>query len=263
MLPAPGHSRREDLQSFSKSFWTWRSYEQPFTTDDIPRIERPADFSVDWSAKTITRRRAELSQFEERWNRLIPAASAPVTERVDYRLLGSAIARVRWELDIVQSHSRNPLFYVDQTLGSVYVLLLPPPPFSPERARQLVARMSAIPATVQAAEENLTDMRQPFVRLAITALENLAERCRAMNEALSPQLSAADQEAFRSATNRAIRALKQFSAWLKDRVSAARQDTAVGRESYLYFLRNIALMPFSPERPAADQQARVEQDSGV
>jgi hypothetical protein len=73
-----------------------------------------------------------------------------VHDQVNYRLLASAIARVRWELTIEQAWRRNPAFYVDQTLGSVFVLLLPPPPFSDARQRQIVARVKQIPATVRA-----------------------------------------------------------------------------------------------------------------
>src|ERR1700754_4956093 len=48
---------------------------------------------------------------------------------------GSALARVRWELEIEQNWKRNPTFYIDQTLGSVYTLLLPPPPFAEDCQR--------------------------------------------------------------------------------------------------------------------------------
>ena len=47
------------------------------------------------------------------------------------------------------------------------MLLLPPPPFSEARQQEIVARVKQIPATLQAAQENLTDLRQPFVQLAI------------------------------------------------------------------------------------------------
>jgi len=45
---------------------------------------------------------------------------------VDYRLLGSALAQARWELDFLASWKRKPAFYMDQTLGAMCILLLPP-----------------------------------------------------------------------------------------------------------------------------------------
>ena len=36
----------ESLAEFSDSFWQWRAQEQPFSNDDIPRIDRPAGFDA-------------------------------------------------------------------------------------------------------------------------------------------------------------------------------------------------------------------------
>ena len=33
-----------------------------------------------------------------------------------------------------------------------------------------------------------------------------------------------------------------------DQTSGARKDTAIGRENYIYFLRNVALLPYTPEQ---------------
>ena len=178
-------ARADSLSELSDSFWQWRAVEQPFSDDDIPRIERPAGFVVDWSAKTIAQRLQQLKVFEQRWNALAPSAQTPVHDQVDYRLLGSALARVRWELSIEQSWKRNPQFYVDQTLGSVFLLLLQPPPFSEARQQEIVARMKQIPTTLQAAQQNLTDLRQPFVQLAINALDQVSERSERMEKGLA------------------------------------------------------------------------------
>ena len=160
-------ARADSLSELSDSFWQWRAQEQPFSGDDIPRIERPAGMVVDWSPQTVAQRMQQLDTFEQRWKALAPHAHSPVHDQVDYRLLGSAVARVRWELSIEQSWKRDPVFYVDQTLGSVSILLLQPPPFSEARQQEIVARVKQIPATLQAAQANLTDLRQPFVQLAI------------------------------------------------------------------------------------------------
>src|SRR5277367_3512187 len=92
ILPAKGDS----ITDLSQTFWRWRAVEQPFTNDDIPRLDRPANLKIDWTPATIATRHKELIDFESRWKALAPAASVPVAEQVDYRLLGSAIARVDW-----------------------------------------------------------------------------------------------------------------------------------------------------------------------
>jgi uncharacterized protein (DUF885 family) len=241
-------ARADSLGELSESFWQWRALEQPFTGDDIPRIDRPMGFVVDWSAKTIAQRLEQLAVFEQQWKALAPTPGAPVHEQVDYRLLGSALARVRWELAIQENWKRNPEFYVQQTLGSVFILLLPPPPFSESRQQAIVARVKQIPATIEDAKQNLTDMRQPFVQLAIDALDHVSERAQQMETALGPELTEANRKALEQAVPSAVAALTQYRAWLETKSPGARKDTAIGRDNYIWFLRNVALLSYTPEQ---------------
>jgi len=241
-------ARADSVAELSDSFWQWRALEQPFSDDDIPRIERPAGLVVDWSPATVALRLQQLEVFEQRWKALAPSSQTPVHDQVDYRLLGSAVARVRWELSIEQSWKRNPQFYVDQTLGSVYLLLLPPPPFSEARQEEIVARVKQIPITLQSAQENLTDLRQPFVQLAIDALDRVRERSLQMEKGLAPQFSAANNQALQQAVAAAVTALTQYRAWLTTKLPNARKDTAIGRDNYVFFLRKVALLPYTPEQ---------------
>jgi hypothetical protein len=102
-----------ELEQLAADFWTWRSVGQPITGDDIPRRERPVDFVPDWSAKAVAERRRMLAGFEKRW-RGLQSDFWPVETQVHYRLIGSALARARWELEIERGWQRNPLFYFDQ-----------------------------------------------------------------------------------------------------------------------------------------------------
>jgi uncharacterized protein (DUF885 family) len=247
-----GHA--DSLTELSNSFWQWRAQEQPFSDDDIPRIERPTGLVVDWSPHTVQQRLQELEVFERRWKALAPPAATPIHEQVDYRLLGSAVARVRWELTIEESWKRNPEFYVDQTLGSVFVLLLQPPPFSEARQQEIVARVQQIPITLQAAQENLSDMRQPFVQLGIDGLDHVAERLEQMEKGLAPELSTANQQGLHKALPTAVAALTAYRAWLTSKLASALKDTALGRDNYIFFLREVALIPYTPEQLLAMSQ---------
>jgi hypothetical protein len=70
-------ARADSLSELSNSFWQWRAQEQPFSDDDIPRIERPAGLVVDWSSQTITQRLQQLDTFEQRWKALAPPGANP------------------------------------------------------------------------------------------------------------------------------------------------------------------------------------------
>ena len=87
-------SSDRDLESLAADFWTWRAKYAPFTGDDVNRIERPGGMR-DWSRARIDNHRAELAEFEARWKK-IEISGWPIPKQVDYRLIGSALSRVRW-----------------------------------------------------------------------------------------------------------------------------------------------------------------------
>src|SRR3984893_3413385 len=78
----------EPLDDLAKDFWSWRAVEQPLSTDDIPRLERPPTWTPDWSPEAVKRYRMQLVEFETRW-KSIDTSSSPVTRQVDYPLMGS------------------------------------------------------------------------------------------------------------------------------------------------------------------------------
>src|SRR5438105_14880548 len=88
----------ESLDELASDFWNWRAKYAPFTDDDVNRIERPVG-TRDWSRAQIDNHRKDLGEFEARWKKL-DVSGWPVPGQVDYRLIGSALSRVRWELDI-------------------------------------------------------------------------------------------------------------------------------------------------------------------
>jgi uncharacterized protein (DUF885 family) len=243
-----GLAQSENLNKLSEDFWNWRAQEQPLAKTTSLELKDPLIWSSIGLSQAINVRRRQLASFEQRWTSLAPGSQTAVSQRVDYRLLGSALARVRWELDIQQGWKRNPEFYVDQTLGAMYVLLLPPAPFEPSRQAEIVHRLESVPATIREAKVNLTDMREPFALLAIDALDNLPQRMQAMQDALAPNLSAENNAALVKAADAAVTSLVDYQQWLRNRLPKMRHDTAIGRENYLFFLYNIALLPYSPEQ---------------
>ena len=250
------------LDDLARDFWAWRALEQPFSGDDIPRIERPAGWTPDWSAATVARRRQELAGFAERWKQLKgEMAGAPVPRQVDYRLVGSALARVRWELDVTRNWQRDPAFYLFQSLGGVFELLLPPPAFTEARSAEIVRRLKATPRLCEEAKTNLSEAVAPFARLTIAELKDIGPRLSTSMRDLKPFLAASAAEQLDEATAQAIAALESYRAWLEQRLPAMSEKTAVGREAYLFFLREVALLPFTPEQLLA--MAREEWERAV
>jgi hypothetical protein len=61
-------------------------------------------------------------------------------------------------------------------------------------------------------------------------------------------LSEANRKAFALAVPAAAAALRDYRAWLEAKLPQTRKDTAIGRDNYIWFLRNVALLPYSPEQ---------------
>ena len=240
-------AKADALDDLARDFWNWRAVEQPISTDDIPRLERPAAWLPDWSPAAVANYRRQMQKFESRWKSLDPA-SGPVARQVDHRLIGSAIARVHWELELARGWQRNPLFYLDQSLGAYFRLLLPPPPFDSSRTRHIVETLSSIPRTIASAKENLNKPVRPFAKLALEELKDVRPRLLNSVHELGPLLDAASARDLDSATERAIVALESYREWLTHRMSAMPTETAVGRDAYIFFLKNVALMPYTPEQ---------------
>ena len=251
-LPAATSPDAGSFEIFAEDFWKWRARHQPFTADDIPRIEHPAG-PRDWSASSVAKQSEERGQFESRWKAFDPRGW-PVPRQVDYRLMGSALARVHWELDVNRRWERDPTFYVDQTLGALFDTLLPPPPFDARRSREMIERMDNIPAILESAKVNLRPAA-PFASLAIDSLKNIRSQLSAVNREVGPMLSSGAPNSrldlakeFERSTERAIVALEAYRAWLEKQLPSMPSETAVGRDAYEFFLRNVALLPYSPEQ---------------
>ncbi len=240
----------DGLQQLSADFWEWRSGEQPFSFDDIPRLDRPAGWKADWSPSTVAKRRDELAGFEKRHQEL-GHRDRSRTETVDYLLVGSAIARARWELDHVRGWQRNPWFYLDQTLASLFVSLTQPPPFDEARSADIVRRVQAIPQIIADGESNLKDPAGPLAQLSIQQLKDSRPRLEEMARELKPHLTAASGAQLDPAVEAAIRALEDYREWLQQRLPTMSKNVAVGRDNYIFFLKHVALVPYAPEQLVA------------
>jgi hypothetical protein len=235
----------DPLDDLSRDFWTWRATTQPSSGDDIPRLERPDGWVPDWSPAAIAARRTALAGFDRRYRALDPTGW-PVPRQVDHRLVGSALARVRWELDGAPAWRRDPAFYIQQALGPVFDVLLPPPPVSGARADLVIARLAHAPRTLEHARTNLDDARAPFARLAIDTLADIDARLATVARELDAAVPSR-RGRFDAPAAAAGKALSAYRAWLEQQLPRLSAETAVGRDAYTRFLREVALVPFTPD----------------
>jgi Bacterial protein of unknown function (DUF885) len=236
------------LTELGARFWSWRAHHQPRGQDDVPRPERPAGWSPDWSREAIAQRRDELASFEAEC-RILDTCAAPVGLRVDHRLIMSALSRVRWEYDVLRSWQRDPGFYIDQSIGVAFDELLQPPPFTLRRRLALLRALAAVPSTLRAGRSNLAGHAVPL--LAESAAARLAEiddQVRETGDALAEVLdSGADP--IRRAADIAASALAEYRDALPSLsgLEGAASGPAVGPAAFQYFLSRVALLPYTAD----------------
>ncbi|MEU9575515.1 DUF885 family protein [Streptomyces massasporeus] len=234
-----------ELGRLSEEFWQWRTATQPDSYDDVTRVERPAGLLCDWSPDMIARRRSALAGFTRRHGDMKLDAE-PVATQVDAALLGSALARVHWELDLLRDWRRNPCFYLDQALVPLYNLLLQPLPWPGTRGREIVALLGHVPEVLEQARHNLIGHAAgPFARYALRLLDSADEALGTAMSALEPVLPAADAEGLAAATGAARRALVGFREWLREHLPTFTAPVGVGPDAFRYFLHRVALLPYS------------------
>ena len=236
------------LEELADEFWAWRGATQPDSYDDITRVERPAGWTADWSADAIDARRRTLRELTRRYQ-AVDLTHEPVAIQVNGRLLGSALARVHWELDLLRGWQRNPCFYIDQSLVAVYNLLLEPPPFQDARAAAIIAHLRRVPAVLNQARENLSGhAAAPFAAYALRVLTTADEQLRAAMSALAPLLPDEHRGSLPAATDIAADAVVAYRDWLAEHLPSLTGPTAVGAESFAFFLHRVALLPYTAER---------------
>ena len=255
-LTAFAETASDSIRKLGDDFWIWRARFGPYTSDDINRMERPMGVVRDWSAAAVAQQRKELSAFEDRWKKLADP-NAPIPQQVDYRLLGSALARVHWELDILNRWEHDPDFYADQMLAPVAEALTIPGPYDKSSSGEILARLNNIPAIAQEGEKNLSNPSARYAQAAIDSLADIRQKLTEMAKQLAPNTTIPAME-WQASADRAATALENYRAWLQSRLPKLPADSFIGREKYVWFLRNVALVPYTPEElvERAEQEYR-------
>src|SRR5690606_37200691 len=91
-------------------------------------------------------------------------------------------------------------------------------------------------------------MRGPFVDVALAGLDRVAPSLRGMATGLEPFMTAAQVRRTRAAIERAVAAFEAYRRFLQQARAGLPSETAVGRNGYEFFLREVALLPYTPEQ---------------
>lgn len=239
--------------------WAWRAQQQPALGDDIPRLPRPPGWLPDFSAEAVAAARRRRDELAARW-RALDVDGLDVATQVDHRLLGSVLCRVTWELDVLQSWRRDPLFHVHQALGPYFDRLLPLPPFDDARAASIVAAVANVPRAVAQAVASLDRPSGPLTTAAREVLSDAATRIHESAGALAEHFPETHRRVLADAVAPAAAALDHLGAHLSS-VDASSDVVGVGEPAFVWFLRNVAVMAETPDELV--RRARQEWERAV
>jgi hypothetical protein len=139
------------------------------------------------------------------------------------------------------------LFYVDQTLGSVFELLVLSSPLTPERMHELILRLQQFPVTLSDAVRNLDEPVQPFAQAAIASLGDIEQKLLGMQAGLMPLITSEQGVELTAAVAVATTALVDYRTWLQANLAGMSSEFAIGERAYQWFLVNVALVPNTPD----------------
>ncbi|GAA1758476.1 DUF885 family protein [Agromyces humatus] len=239
-----------DLDLLGAEFWRWHDATSFRTSDDIPRVERPAGWLPRFDPEAIDGFRRALADFTARWRAFdaVELAALPVEVQVDHRLLGAALARTHWQLDVLRNWERDAVFLTSQVLGPWFDLLLPPPPFESSRQAGLVRVLAAVPSAVDQAIANLERAGvAALARVAAADLRDIGDRLATSVAEAAALTDAATAAALEAARPAAGDALERYRAWLETSADRLSAEAIVGRDAFTWYLRHVALITAEPD----------------
>ncbi len=235
-----------ELQTLGYNFWKWRACIQPATMDDIPRIERPENWTPDYSSAALKSIDVSYKDFN---NQLIHINKNNFTrsDSVDYLCIKSAIERVNWEFNILKLPQQNPDFYVQQTIGALYEILVQIKDWNDSSYKKLLNIINSIPLTIENAKQNLIEPNAPFALIAIDNLSDIKQKLDKLNSDIPGISHTALKNEFSISVSNAINSLEDYRLWLQTKLPLMKSKVSIGKNAYDYFLKRIALVPYTVE----------------
>lgn len=224
--------------------------------DALAALRRPQagpDGLVDHGPAAIAARRAALRELQSRHGAL-DVSGWPRDRQVDWLALRGQLDEHDFLLHVQQPWARDPGFHTDPLLRPAFTSL----PVPEDQAELLLATLSAVPARLAAARENLDPALVPadFARLALFNLDHadgvghghpfravppagilgwyddLLARARQQQPALVPGIEAARA------------AIAQFRDWLAGQAPAMTAPAGFGEALFDWYLRHVKYMPY-------------------
>lgn len=202
----------------------------------------------DYSPAAMARQYDGLRKLQARLN-AIDDSGWPVSERVDYMVVKAEMHGLEFQHRVMQPWKHDPAFYSTTNLGFGPKMHgafgIPRLPLDADRLAPFKAKLEAVPEALAQARANLTAPRGDLARLAIVQKQveiNVFGELAQSAARLQPELVEPAKRAQAAAAN--------FKAWLESIEAGLPAHGGVGKENYAWYLKNVLLLPYTPEEVA-------------
>ncbi|MCL4849174.1 MAG: DUF885 family protein [Acidobacteria bacterium] len=222
----------DDLLALFKEF---RAMALPEVRDGVP----------DYTTAAMEAQHAKLRTLQRRLDG-IDSSGWPVAQRVDHLLVIAEFRGLDFHHRVIKPWRRDPAYYSTTSLGfgpKIHdALQIPRLPVPADRLDAFAVKLRGVPAVLEQAKGNLTEMAADLARLAIrqkAVEQNVYTR-------LAEDLAGHHPELVDDA-KRAAEAAADFSRWLEEQLPRMTAPAGIGRENYDWYMRHVLLFPYTWE----------------
>jgi uncharacterized protein (DUF885 family) len=186
------------------------------------------DRLTDWSSSGVERHVSDLGEAIGSLDD-IDDTGLDAEDVVDLELLRARLTARQWSIAELAEHTWNPLVHLPG--DAIYSLVARPSHEPVQRARDLAARLAAVPESLSVARELLDRMPQVHVETAVVQARGAVAL---LGEAVDELLRAAPeaQAEVDEARTVAAGALEQHARWLEDQVGSSDGDPRLGERRF-------------------------------
>ncbi|MFT4720748.1 MAG: hypothetical protein ACI9SB_001920 [Candidatus Azotimanducaceae bacterium] len=250
-----GSGSYADLVELYGEFLAWKDPATASRTNPLRDVAgQMPDVYPDYGTKAVKQRRQTLADFQKRL-RDMAVVDWELSQQADYLSIRSRVDKHQFMLDVARPWSRDPGFYVDQTLRVTFTDL----PASGAELADVRRKLGAIPDLVAQAKVNLTEVAADYVDLAIFNLTNADGVGHGYPYRQVPppgvlgwyndflERARTDQPDIVTDVEGARDSIQSYLDWLNDNRSTMTKQAGVGKAAFDWYLKHVKLMPYDSD----------------
>jgi uncharacterized protein (DUF885 family) len=208
----------------------------------------------DFSPSGLQEQRQFYSGFRDRLA-LIPQDKLSAEDRADFQILQGQVELAMLDLREIQSFRHNPTVYVELVGNAVFnPFVLEYAPLE-NRYRDIIQRLFKIPALMEQGRANLRDSPQVWNQVAQDENDG---NINLIDQTLRASAPAAVKAEYDRAAEGALKALRDFSTYLKNDLSRRTSDWRLGKDKYDKKFRYTLVAGKPPEQVLSEAESTLK-----